>query len=44
MAPKCKTCAGDATTVKRQRKVMSLSSKIELLDWFARGETTASIG
>uniref|UniRef100_UPI00358F7236 putative CENPB DNA-binding domain-containing protein 1 n=1 Tax=Myxine glutinosa TaxID=7769 RepID=UPI00358F7236 len=43
MAPKHKTTAGDASTTKRQKKVMSLSQKVELLDWLSRGESAASV-
>ena len=44
MAPKRKTSAGDVSTVKRQKKVMSLSDKVELLDRLSRGESAASVG
>ena len=40
MAPKCKTSAGDASTAKRQKKVMSLSHKVDLLDQLVRGQST----
>uniref|UniRef100_UPI00358EE646 putative CENPB DNA-binding domain-containing protein 1 n=1 Tax=Myxine glutinosa TaxID=7769 RepID=UPI00358EE646 len=43
MAPKRKTSAGDASTTKRQKKVMSLSQKVMLLDRLLRGETAASV-
>uniref|UniRef100_UPI00358FC47C tigger transposable element-derived protein 1-like n=1 Tax=Myxine glutinosa TaxID=7769 RepID=UPI00358FC47C len=43
-APKRKTSAGDASTTKRQEKVMSPSQKVELLDRLSRGESAASMG
>uniref|UniRef100_UPI00358F9A1E putative CENPB DNA-binding domain-containing protein 1 n=1 Tax=Myxine glutinosa TaxID=7769 RepID=UPI00358F9A1E len=39
-----KSSAGDASTTKRQKKVMSLSQKVELLDRFSRGESVAYVG
>uniref|UniRef100_UPI00358FD912 putative CENPB DNA-binding domain-containing protein 1 n=1 Tax=Myxine glutinosa TaxID=7769 RepID=UPI00358FD912 len=42
MAPKHKTSARDVSTTKRQKKVMSLSHKVELLDRLSRG--AASVG
>uniref|UniRef100_UPI0035902E27 putative CENPB DNA-binding domain-containing protein 1 n=1 Tax=Myxine glutinosa TaxID=7769 RepID=UPI0035902E27 len=44
MAPKRKTSAGDASTSKRQKKVMSMSQKVELLDWLSREDSAASVG
>uniref|UniRef100_UPI00358E9BDB putative CENPB DNA-binding domain-containing protein 1 n=1 Tax=Myxine glutinosa TaxID=7769 RepID=UPI00358E9BDB len=44
MASKCKTSARDVSTTKRQKEVMSLSQKVELLDWLSRGESAASVG
>ena len=44
MAPKRKTSVGDALTVRRQKKVMSLSHKVDLLDRLSRGQSVASAG
>uniref|UniRef100_UPI00358EB99E putative CENPB DNA-binding domain-containing protein 1 n=1 Tax=Myxine glutinosa TaxID=7769 RepID=UPI00358EB99E len=44
MAPKRKTSAGNVSTTKRQKKVMSLNQKVELLDRLSRGECVASVG
>ena len=44
MALKRKTSAGDASTAKRQKKVMSLSHKVDLLDWLLKGQSVASVG
>uniref|UniRef100_UPI00358EF441 tigger transposable element-derived protein 1-like n=1 Tax=Myxine glutinosa TaxID=7769 RepID=UPI00358EF441 len=43
MAPKCKSSAGDVSTTKRQKQVMSLSQKVELLGWLSR-RSAASVG
>ena len=43
MAPKCKTSAGDASTAKRQKKVMSPGHKVELLDRLSRGQSVISV-
>uniref|UniRef100_UPI00358FD0A3 tigger transposable element-derived protein 1-like n=1 Tax=Myxine glutinosa TaxID=7769 RepID=UPI00358FD0A3 len=42
MAPKHKTSAGDVSTTKRQKKVMSLSQKVELLDRLLRSCAVSS--
>uniref|UniRef100_UPI00358E5DC8 mitogen-activated protein kinase kinase kinase kinase 4-like n=1 Tax=Myxine glutinosa TaxID=7769 RepID=UPI00358E5DC8 len=44
MAPKRKTSARDASTTKRQKKLMCLNQKVELLDRLSRGESAASVG
>uniref|UniRef100_UPI00359001A7 putative CENPB DNA-binding domain-containing protein 1 n=1 Tax=Myxine glutinosa TaxID=7769 RepID=UPI00359001A7 len=44
MTPKRKTNAEDASTTKRQKKVMSLSQKVELLNRLSRGDSAASVG
>ena len=44
MDRKRKTSAGDASTAKKQKKVMSLSNKVKLLDWLSRGQSLASVG
>uniref|UniRef100_UPI00358F4578 tigger transposable element-derived protein 1-like n=1 Tax=Myxine glutinosa TaxID=7769 RepID=UPI00358F4578 len=44
MAPKRKSSAGDASISERQKKVMSLNQKVELLDRLSRGESVASVG
>ena len=44
MAPKHNTSAGDATTDKRQKKVMSLSHEVDLLNRLSRGQSVASVG
>ena len=44
MAHKRKTSAGDASTAKRQKKVMSLSDRVVLLDRLSGGQSVASVG
>ena len=44
MDPKRKTSAIDASTAERQKNVMSLSHKVDLLDWLLKGESVASVG
>uniref|UniRef100_UPI00358E202C putative CENPB DNA-binding domain-containing protein 1 n=1 Tax=Myxine glutinosa TaxID=7769 RepID=UPI00358E202C len=44
MAPKRKPSAGDASTTKRQKKVMTLSNTLELLNRLSKGESAASVG
>ncbi|XP_064421091.1 tigger transposable element-derived protein 1-like [Latimeria chalumnae] len=44
MAPKRKLMGKSESGTKRQRKVMTLSEKIELLNMLARGESAASVG
>uniref|UniRef100_UPI00358FB966 tigger transposable element-derived protein 1-like n=1 Tax=Myxine glutinosa TaxID=7769 RepID=UPI00358FB966 len=44
MAPKRKSSARDVSTTKRQKKMMSLSQKVELLDRLLRGASAASVG
>uniref|UniRef100_UPI00358FE200 tigger transposable element-derived protein 1-like n=1 Tax=Myxine glutinosa TaxID=7769 RepID=UPI00358FE200 len=44
MAPKRKTSAGDASTSKMQKKVLSLNQKVELLNRILRGESAAFVG
>ena len=43
MAPKCKTM-DKINRAKKQRKVMTLCEKMELLDTLARSESVASVG
>ena len=44
MAPKRKTSAGDESTAKMQKKVMSLNYKVDLPNQLSRGQSVASVG
>ena len=44
MARKHKPSAGDVSTAKRQKKVMSLNHKVDLLDRLSSGQSVASVG